>query len=450
MRSSLRRYTVLTVLLVSLAFVLWGCGGGGGGSSQATATKSVSGFVSDPATGLPVSDASVTAYAIGADGVPASTPLSEQVASGDDGSYELDIPASYEGSVLVEAELPTLSKIPDNTMKQVSLAGPVTRIRSILPSVSQSQTVMVSLATEMMVEYVGQNLNNTFSVGNIQTATVVLERFFGQNFTQFPPPADISSGTTAQLDLLVMTRAFNNVLGSVPSIADLVTVSGGSLTNMAAVADELDDASVEGHDLDGAISGYINAGTFSVDDTTAPSKPAGLAFSASSATSVTLSWTPATDNVGVTAYYVYRNGLFVDIVPVDNDESPSYLDNEVTGNTTYRYSVKACDAAGNISESTAITVATTHAISGRVTYNGAGLAGVTIDITGAGAGSTVTDSSGNYSFAGLVNGTYTIIPSRAGYAFTPSSKDCIVTNADATGQNFTATQSNGGSIVIQF
>src|SRR5438093_10318156 len=46
-------------------------------------------------------------------------------------------------------------------------------------------------------------------------------------------------------------------------------------------------------------------------DTTAPTTPSGLAASALTSTSLTLSWNASTDNVGVTGYQVYRNGTLV-------------------------------------------------------------------------------------------------------------------------------------------
>jgi hypothetical protein len=61
-------------------------------------------------------------------------------------------------------------------------------------------------------------------------------------------------------------------------------------------------------------------------------------------------------------------------------------------------------------------------------------------LTGTSSASTTTDSSGIYQFSNLAVGSYTITPSKAGYTFDPSSILSIsVTNANVTGQNFTAT-----------
>src|SRR4029079_4232060 len=52
-----------------------------------------------------------------------------------------------------------------------------------------------------------------------------------------------------------------------------------------------------------AANSYINPG-----DLTAPSAPSNLNASAISVSLVNLSWSAASDNVGVTSYVVYRNG----------------------------------------------------------------------------------------------------------------------------------------------
>jgi inhibitor of cysteine peptidase len=86
----------------------------------------------------------------------------------------------------------------------------------------------------------------------------------------------------------------------------------------------------------------------------------------------------------------------------------------------------------------------TYSISGRVTLSGYGLSGVTIIGSGSSSIRTTTDASGNYSLTGALSGSYTIVPSLEGYAFSPASKLVVITNANATAQDFTAT--NTGSI----
>ena len=89
-------------------------------------------------------------------------------------------------------------------------------------------------------------------------------------------------------------------------------------------------------------------------DTSAPSVPAGLSANAFSATTVNLSWVASTDNVGVTGYRIYRDGVVVTTSPTN-----AYSDAGLTAATTYAYRVSALDAAGNESaQSDAVTVTT--------------------------------------------------------------------------------------------
>ena len=68
---------------------------------------------------------------------------------------------------------------------------------------------------------------------------------------------------------------------------------------------------------------------------------------------------------------------------------------------------------------TAVPAPSTYTISGKVSGSAAMLT-----LSGAAAGSTSTDSSGNYSFSGLPNGSYIVAASQSGYTFTPSSCVC--------------------------
>ncbi|MFK4083438.1 discoidin domain-containing protein [Kribbella sp. NPDC020789] len=94
--------------------------------------------------------------------------------------------------------------------------------------------------------------------------------------------------------------------------------------------------------------------TDTTGDTQAPTVPTGLTAGTVTATSVALSWSPSTDNVGVAGYEVLRNGS-----PVGTTTSTSYQDGGLTPDTSYSYAVRARDAAGNTSAtSTAVAVRT--------------------------------------------------------------------------------------------
>ena len=76
-------------------------------------------------------------------------------------------------------------------------------------------------------------------------------------------------------------------------------------------------------------------------DTTPPTVPAGLVAEPAS-DAVTLTWSPATDNVGVTGYDVLRNGAVVATVT-----ATTYADHDVPANTPHTWTVRALDAASN-------------------------------------------------------------------------------------------------------
>ncbi len=89
-------------------------------------------------------------------------------------------------------------------------------------------------------------------------------------------------------------------------------------------------------------------------DTEAPTAPSNLTASNVTQTTVDLSWTASTDNVGVTQYDVYQNGSYL-----GNVTSTSAQVTGLTAATEYSFYVKAKDAAGNVSAaSNTVTVTT--------------------------------------------------------------------------------------------
>ncbi len=89
--------------------------------------------------------------------------------------------------------------------------------------------------------------------------------------------------------------------------------------------------------------------------------------------------------------------------------------------------------------------ALTYRISG--TVSGAVAAGVMMTLNGVNVGSATTDLDGNYSFSGLLSGTYTVSASLAGYSFT---RAAIVTlgTVDSASNNFTSMVSPTGGTLI--
>lgn len=94
------------------------------------------------------------------------------------------------------------------------------------------------------------------------------------------------------------------------------------------------------------------AGTATVPDTQAPSSPS-LSSTGSTPSSISLSWTPATDNIGVAGYDVY-----VDNILKTSITGTSYSLTGLKSVTQYSIFVEAKDAAGNVGRSNTVTVTT--------------------------------------------------------------------------------------------
>ncbi len=89
-------------------------------------------------------------------------------------------------------------------------------------------------------------------------------------------------------------------------------------------------------------------------DTTPPTVPAGLAMTARTDTSISLSWTAATDNVAVSGYDLYR-----DSVLLTSTVGTSFTDSGLAVDTSYSYQVRAHDGSSNHSaQSAALAVRT--------------------------------------------------------------------------------------------
>ena len=79
-------------------------------------------------------------------------------------------------------------------------------------------------------------------------------------------------------------------------------------------------------------------------DTEAPSTPTNLVLNATSTASASLSWNPSTDNIAVTYYKIFVNGVFHSNSPT----STATVSGLMQG-TTYSFYIVAADAAGNVS-----------------------------------------------------------------------------------------------------
>lgn len=140
------------------------------------------------------------------------------------------------------------------------------------------------------------------------------------------------------------------------------TTGGTTFSDTGLAADSTHSYAVVAVDAAGnrsALSDTASAQTFAAPapDTTPPSAPANLTASVNLTTNViNLSWSAATDNIGVTGYRVFRDG---DATPIGTITGTTFTDAGQSG--THSYAVAAIDAAGNqsgLSNTVSVTVPT--------------------------------------------------------------------------------------------
>ena len=201
-------------------------------------------------------------------------------------------------------------------------------------------------------------INNSTSHNNVATA-VRIDSTGSSQFVTLTVNNSILS-VDGSFSSGVFTSAAS---GTITLAASTATYSPGSGTNPNYIAPSLSWTGSPANAFDsqtyGAAKGYnsANTGGDGGGDTTAPSVPAGLASSAITSSSFTLSWAASTDNAGgsgVNGYEVFRNGVSI--------ATPSGTSLSVTGlsaSTTYAMTVRSRDVAGNWSaQSTPLNVTT--------------------------------------------------------------------------------------------
>ena len=184
-------------------------------------------------------------------------------------------------------------------------------------------------------------------------------------------------------------------------------------------------------------------GSGGVVDTQPPSAPLDPTVTEVTATSVSLAWSAATDNVGVTAYDVYQQGQFVK--SVDGHTFATTV-TKLTPNTSYGFYVNARDGAGNVSPASATVTATTPGLVidrdpptapstvrvAAVTANSISLAwnpstdnvgvvGYTVYLAGTRVGTSTTTSATISGLAPATAYTFTVTASDAAHNISPAS-----------------------------
>jgi len=235
-------------------------------------------------------------------------------------------------------------------------------------SVSGTFTVPTSASQEATRIRVSMKYNGiptaceTFSYGEVEDYTVNLGGSTAD--TQAPTaPTNLAASNITQTTVdLSWTASTDNVGVTGYDVYQgstlLGTVTGTSTQVTGLTANTSYSFSVKAKDDAGNVSSAsntVNVTTLSDADTEAPTAPTNLAASNITQTTVDLSWTASTDNVGVTGYDVYQGSTLLGTVTGTSTQVTG-----LTANTSYSFSVKAKDDAGNVSASSNVVNVTTQ------------------------------------------------------------------------------------------
>tara|TARA_R110000850_G_scaffold271031_2_gene404882 strand:+ start:280215 stop:283850 length:3636 start_codon:yes stop_codon:yes gene_type:complete len=233
--------------------------------------------------------------------------------------------------------------------RAATTASPVSGTFTIPAGALQGQTRM-----RVSMKYNGIPTScETFTYGEVEDYTVNIVSSGAD--TQAPTaPTNLTASNITQTTVDLSWNASTDNVGvtgyDVYQGASLLgTVTGTSASVTGLTASTSYSFSVRAKDAAGNISASsntVNVTTLSPPDTQAPTAPTNLTASNVTQTTVDLSWNASTDNVGVTGYDVYQGASLLGTVT-----GTSATVTGLTANTPYSFSVRAKDAAGNISAS---------------------------------------------------------------------------------------------------
>ncbi|MDX1830118.1 MAG: M4 family metallopeptidase [Lutibacter sp.] len=298
--------------------------------------------------------------------------------------------------------------------------------------VSGSFTVPATAVTGSTTMRVSMKYNGvptaceTFSYGEVEDYTVVL--IDATPDTQAPTAATLTANNITQTTVdLSWSGATDNVGVTGYDVyqgASLLTSTTGTTYQVTGLnAGTSYNFTVKAKDAAGNISVASNTASITTiaPDTQAPTAPT-LTASTITNSSVNLSWSGATDNVGVTGYDVYQGASLV-----TSTTGTTYQVTGLNAGTSYNFTVKAKDAAGNISvASNAVNVTTSN---NQVTYcasKGSNSSYEWIDYVSFGG---MTNSTGN-------NGGYADYTSLTANVVTGSSNQLLI-SAGFSGTSYT-------------
>lgn len=195
-----------------------------------------------------------------------------------------------------------------------------------------------------------------------------------------------------------------------------------------------------GGDDSGRASGYIR-------------RTSDIAATASSALPAN-TWVHIAATYDGAALRLYTNGTLAASTAVTGSIVTSTSPLRIGGNTAwgeyfqglidevriYNRALSTPEIQADMTTPVGATVSPTRSISGSISPVASG-SGATVSLSGPDTRSVMADLNGNFTFAGVTDGVYTVTASKPGFAMTPTSRQVTVSGADVTGVGFTAVSS---------
>jgi chitodextrinase len=192
-----------------------------------------------------------------------------------------------------------------------------------------------------------------FSYGQVEDYTVNIQAAAADTSAPSAPTSLSASSTTQTTTNLSWIASTDNVAVTGYDVYQGAAVIGSTTTATTFAVTGLTASTayaftVKAKDAAGnvsAASNTANVTTLATPDTTAPNAPTSLTASNTTQTTTDLSWTAATDNVAVTGYDVYQGAAVIG----STTTATTFAVTGLTASTAYAFTVKAKDAAGNVS-----------------------------------------------------------------------------------------------------
>jgi hypothetical protein len=412
------------------------------GSQSSGATYSISGS----ATPLP-SGAGVTITVTGAAGASTFT----------DASGNFTISGLANGAYTVTPSKPNLAFAPPQS--SVTLSG-ANKSGLLFTATGTSQTLFTTQTPASVNQSDGSSVN--YELGTLfQSNTagqITAIRFWKDTKETGTHVGSIWSSTGTVLTSVTFTnetasgwqqQALTTPLSIAANTTYVVSVNTGN-TFYVATTSGLTSQVVNGNlsSVVGNNGVYGSPGKFPTNSYKASNYFRDIVFASGATYTVSGSITPSANGTGSTVTLTL-SGTTVATTTADSSGNYSFTGlsngNYTVTPTKTGFTFSPASAPANVSNANVAVAAftanpiPTYTVSGSITpsANGTGST-VTLTLGGTTVATTTADSSGNYSFTGLSNGSYTVTPTKTGFTFSPTSAPANVSNANVAVAAFTA------------